>query len=74
MPENHNIPSELHAELEFLALQKAITRIRFIEENEVSLSEFGNRFPAIVDELNKATYHLCRLNDPSTAKPLFLNN
>ena len=69
-----NIPSELHAELASLALQKAITRIRFIEENEVSLSEFGNRFPAIMDELNKATYHLCQVNSPSTAKPLFLND
>jgi hypothetical protein len=74
MPKDQNIPSELHAELALLALQRAICRIRFIEEKEVSLSEFRTRFPAIVDELNEATYCLSQLNDPLTAKPLFLNN
>jgi hypothetical protein len=69
-----NIPSHIHTELALQALQSAIAGIRFIEQNDFSGSEFRGRLPAVLDELNKATYFLNRLKALSTRTPIFLNN
>lgn len=74
MAKEHNIPSHIHVELALLALQSAISEIRFIEESEISISEFRDRLPCVLDELNKATYYLSNLKNPSTPTPIFSNN
>jgi hypothetical protein len=57
----------------FRALQRATTAIRFIEENDISVSQFREFFPVIWDDLNKATHYLSCLN-PACLKPIFLYN
>jgi hypothetical protein len=55
--EGHNI----HVELALLALQGAMSEIRFIEENEINTSGFRDRFPVLLNELNKAVYYLSNI-------------
>jgi hypothetical protein len=74
MPKKPDVPLRIHIELAMLALQSAMSGIRFIEENDISLSEFRNIFPAILDELNRATYYLGNLTNRSLPTPVFLNN
>jgi hypothetical protein len=57
----------------FRALQRATTTIRFIEENDISVSQFRESFPVIWDDLNKATHYLSCVN-PVWPKPSFLYN
>jgi hypothetical protein len=60
--------------LVLLALQKATSALRFIEENEISVSEFRNLLPLIWDDLNRATHYLHSLKNPSKARQTFLYN
>jgi hypothetical protein len=57
----------------FRALQRATTAIRFIEENDISASQFRESFPVIWDDLNKATHCLSCVN-PAWPNPIFLYN
>jgi hypothetical protein len=57
----------------FRALQRATSAMRFIEENEISVSQFRESFPVIWDDLNKATHYLSCV-DPSRPTPIFLYN
>jgi hypothetical protein len=57
----------------FRALQRATTAIRFIEENDISVSQFRESFPVIWDDLNKATHCLSCVN-PAWPRPIFLYN
>jgi hypothetical protein len=52
-------------ELAVLALQSAMSEIRLIEENDMSPGEIRAYLPAVLDELNKATYYLSNLKNPS---------
>jgi len=74
MAEKHDIPSHVHVELVLLALERAMSGIRFIEENDICISEFRKRLPAVMNELNKATFFLRELKAPSTSTPIFLSN
>jgi hypothetical protein len=56
MAKGHAIPSHIHVELALLASQSAIAGIRSIDENDISKSEIRDRLPAVLDELEKATY------------------
>jgi hypothetical protein len=74
MAKEHIIPSHIHAELALRALQNALAEIRFIEESDRNVSKFNACFAAIYVELNKATYYLSNLKNPSTPTSMFLNN
>jgi hypothetical protein len=74
MAEKHIAPSHIHTELTLQALERAMSGIRFIQENDMSTSEFRDRLPEVLDELKKATYYLKHLRTPSTSTPMFLNN
>jgi hypothetical protein len=50
----HNI----HVELALLALQGAMSEIRFIEENAINNSGFRDRLPVLLNDLKKAVYYL----------------
>jgi hypothetical protein len=60
--------------LALAALERATAELRFIEENAISISEFRELFPAIWDDMNKATYYLNSLNNSSTKTVTFLHN
>lgn len=55
----HNV----HVELALLALQGAMSEIRFIEENEINNSGFRDRLPVLLHELNKAVYYLSNIKN-----------
>jgi hypothetical protein len=74
MAKEHDVPSHIHTELAMLALQSAMTRIRFIEANDISLSELREFFPAVLEELYRASYYLSNLQNRSLPTPIFLNN
>jgi hypothetical protein len=74
MAKENNIPSHIHAELALLALQRAIAEIQFVEEIDISISDFRECFPAILDDLNEATYYLSNLKNPSTPASMFSYN
>ena len=74
MAKEQNTPSHGHVELALLALERAMSEIRLIEENHTSTSEFRDSLPAIMNELNKASFFLSELRTPSTSTPMFLNN
>ena len=57
--EEHNV----HVELALLALQGAMSEIRFIEANEINNSGFRDRFPVLLNELNKAVYYLSNIKN-----------
>lgn len=71
MANKHDIPSHIHVEL---ALERAMSGIRLIEENDICISEFRERLPAVMNELNKATFFLSKLKNPATSTPIFLTN
>jgi hypothetical protein len=56
------------------ALERAITKLRYIEENQMGIAEFWESFPSVIDELNKATYHLNTQRISSAKSPIFLAN
>jgi hypothetical protein len=60
--------------LALLALQRAISRIRYIEENEMGIAEFRECFPSVIDELNKATSYLNTPRVSSPKPPIFFDN
>ena len=74
MAKGHATPSHIHVELALLALQSAIAGIRSIDENDISKSEIRDHLPAVLDELDKATYFLSQLKNLPTQKPIFLDN
>ena len=74
MAKEQNTPSHVHVELALLALERAMSGIRLIEENHTSTSEFHDPLPAVMNDLNKATFFLSKLRTPSTSMPMFLNN
>ena len=74
MAEKHIAPSHIHTELTLQALERAMSGIRFIQENDMSTSEFRDRLPEVLDELKKATYFLKNLKNFSTLTSMFLNN
>ena len=55
----HNV----HVELALLALQGALSEVRFIEENEINNSGFRDRLPVLLNELNKAVYYLSNIKN-----------
>jgi hypothetical protein len=57
----HNV----HVELALLALQGAMSEIRFIEENEINNSGFRDRLPVLLNELKKAIYYLSNQKNPA---------
>ena len=57
-----NIP----VEMALLALQGAMSEIRFIEQNAVNNSGFRDRLPVLMNELNKAIYYLSNLKHPAS--------
>jgi hypothetical protein len=60
--------------LVLVALQKATSALRFIEENEISVSELRNLLPLIWDDLNRATYYLHGLKNSPKSTQTFLYN
>ena len=74
MPKEHDVPSRIHTALAMLALESAMSRIRFIEEKGISPSELREFFPAVLDELYRASYYLSNLQNRSLPTPMFLNN
>jgi hypothetical protein len=74
MAKEQNTPLHVHVELALLALERAMSGIRLIEENHTGTSEFCNPLPAVMNELNKATFFLRKVKTPSTPTPMFLNN
>jgi hypothetical protein len=66
MAKGHATPSHIHVELALLALQSAIAGIRSIDENDISKSEIRDHLPAVLDELDKATYFLSQLKNLPT--------
>jgi hypothetical protein len=60
--------------LVLVALQKATSSLRFIEENEISVSELRNLLPLIWDDLNRATHYLHSLKNPPKSTQTFLYN
>jgi hypothetical protein len=60
--------------LALLALERAITKLRYIEENQMGIAEFWESFPSVIDELNKATYYLNTQRISSAKSPIFLAN
>jgi hypothetical protein len=74
MAKEHNIPSYVHTNMALLALQRAMSGIRLIEGEGISISEYRDCLPAIFDELNKVAYYLSSLKNRSTPTPMFLNN
>jgi hypothetical protein len=62
------------ARLALLALQRALARLRLIEENVGSTPELQDQFIDVWDELNKVTQYLSSLNDCTTPVPIFLYN
>jgi hypothetical protein len=71
MAKKQNVPS--HAELALLAIKRASAGMRFIEENDISISEFRGWLKAVLDQLNEATYFLSKLQT-STSTTTFLDN
>ena len=57
--EEHNV----HVELALLALQGAMSEIRFIEAHEINNSGFRDRLPVLLSELNKAVYYLSNIKN-----------
>ena len=70
MAKERDIPSHIHVELALLALEKAMSGIRLIEENDICIAEFRERLPAVMNELNKATFFLSNLKAPSKRTPI----
>ena len=71
MGKEHNIPSHINVELALLALQSAISEIRLLEETDITPSEIRIYLPAVLDELNKATYCLSNLQNPPHSHQYF---
>ena len=57
MTKEQEIPSHICTQLALKALQGAMSRVRFIEQNDIT-SEFRDYFPAILQDLNSARYYL----------------
>ena len=74
MPKGHDIPSYIHTEPALHAIQCALSGIRFIAENDINTSELRDCRLSLLDELNKATYYLGKLENPSPLTPMFYNN
>ena len=61
-------------ELALVALQRAMSGIRLIEENDIDASEFRAHLPAVLDELKKARYFLREVKAAPKATPMFSDN
>jgi hypothetical protein len=61
MAKEHKVPSHIDVELALLALESAISGIQFIDENDFSTAEFRDCLPAVLEQLNNATYYLTNL-------------
>jgi hypothetical protein len=57
-----------------LALESAITKLQYIEENQTGIAEFREPFPSVIDELNEATCYLNTQRMSSANSPIFLDN
>jgi hypothetical protein len=66
MTKEQEIPSHICTELALKALQEAMSRVRFLEQNDIT-SEFRGHFPAILQDLNSASYYL---NNLKTIMPI----
>jgi hypothetical protein len=74
MAKEHKIPSHINVELALLALQDAVSAVRFFEETEITISELQDRLPVLLNDLSDATYYLTTLKDTVPTEPPFLNN
>ena len=66
--------SPICLELALLALQRAMSGIRLIEENDIDASEFRAHLPAVLDELKKARYFLREVKAAPKSTPVFSDN
>jgi hypothetical protein len=67
-------PAHICLELALLALQRAMSGIQLIEENDINASEFRAHLPAVLDELKKAKYFLREVKTAPKATPMFSDN
>jgi hypothetical protein len=74
MAKGHDTPSYIHTEPALHAIQCALSGIRFIAENDINTSPLRDCPLSLLDELNKATYYLSKLENPSLLAPMFYNN
>jgi hypothetical protein len=63
LAEDEKIPSHIRIELIVLALQSAIKELEFIQQHEMHSPIFSDRFQTLVNDLNKARYYLCKLEE-----------
>ena len=61
MAKEHKVPSHIDVELALLALESAISGIQFIDDNDFTTAEFRDCLPAVLEQLNNATYYLTNL-------------
>jgi hypothetical protein len=50
-------------ELAILAFDRAIAKMRYIQENGLCVDEFRGHFPVVMFEMRKATHHLRIFNE-----------
>jgi hypothetical protein len=74
MAKEHKIPSHINIELALLALEDAISAVRLIEETDFTISEVQDRLPALLNDLNNATYYLTTLKKTIPTESPFLDN
>jgi hypothetical protein len=60
MAKEQDIPFHICTQLALQAVQEATSRVRFIEQNDIT-SEFRDHLPAVLQDLSRASYYLNNL-------------
>ena len=66
--------SPICLELALLELQRAMSGIQLIEENDIDASESRTHLRVVFDELKKAKFFLREVKTATTSTPMFFDN